>query len=121
VHGDWSNSYFSIAPNDFLVFGRYVWEIGPVDTRPIHALTSTLPNGLRDSTSNPRSLLSYQDGWIYSILVGGKLLAVPRHLGIGTYAKWSARGNVIAFLTRTGKPLIIDCSPMIEGFSRPDL
>jgi WD40 repeat protein len=120
VHGDWSHSYFSIAPNDFLVFGIYVWEIGPVDTRPIHALTSKLPSGLRDSTSNPRSLLSFRDGWIYSTLVGGKLLAVPRHLGVGPYATWSARGNVIAFLTGTGKPLIIDCSQMLEGFGLLD-
>jgi hypothetical protein len=112
IDEEWPDSYFSISHNDFLVFGSYIWEIGPIYTRPIHALT--MPGILRNSTSNPRSLLSYRDGWIYSTLVDGKLLAAPRHLGVGSYATWSARGNVIAFLTRTGKPLIIDCSPMLD-------
>lgn len=102
----------SISSQGYLVYGSNVWEIRPVNPRPINEWT--LPEELRRSTESPRSLLSYLDGWIFSAAVGGHLIATPNHFGVSPRTKWSARGETIAFATSTGKPLIVDCSPMLE-------
>jgi WD40 repeat protein len=105
----WPGSYLSITPNGYLVFGSQVWEIRPIKPQFI-SVPKLLPD-LREFRSNTKSLLSYREGWVHSALVGGELLAIPRHLGV---TEWSACGNIIAFATLAGRPLIIDCSPMLE-------
>jgi WD40 repeat protein len=109
---EWRGSYLSMAPNGYLVYGSSVWDTRSKDPDPINWLR--VRNNVPESKTNPRTLLSYHRGWVYSAASGGKLLAIPRRLGLGIATSWSAQGNIIAFTTSTGKPLIVDCSPMLE-------
>jgi WD40 repeat protein len=107
----WPGSYLSMAPNGYLVYGSSVWDTRSKDQDPINPLM--VRNNVRESKNNPRTLLSYHDGWVYSA-ASGELLAIPSYLGVGYGTEWSAQGNVIAFATWSGKPLIVDFSPMLE-------
>jgi len=59
-------------------------------------------------------LIAYCDGWVHSAVVNGPLIAIPRYMGVYNESSWSACGNLIAFATQWGKPLIVDCTPMLQ-------
>lgn len=105
----WSGARLYLTADRYLVFGSSVWEIGAKNlhrTGPSSSMVSF--------TSNSRSLLSFHDGWIYSATIAEGLLAIPRYLRVDGMTEWSACGGMIAFATSIGKPLVVNCSPMLE-------
>jgi WD40 repeat protein len=109
---NWADFPLSMAPNGYLVYGSRVWDTQSKDGDPINWLR--VRNNVPESNTNPRTLLSYHNRWVYSAASEGELLAIPKRLGVDHNTAWSAQGSVIAFATGTGKPLIVDCSPMLE-------
>jgi WD40 repeat protein len=109
--GIWSNSRLSIHGDGYLVYGSYVWLLESVQSRPQLISGKRLPSTLRKDT---RSLIAYRNGWVHSAVAGGRLIAIPKYMGVDEVSRWSACGNLIAFATGTGKPLIVDCTPMLQ-------
>jgi WD40 repeat protein len=109
-----------IAPDSkYLVYGSLIWDI----TNPIPEpwTNRDLPRSLTGSTDLVQSLLSYGDGCIHFLSPPGRILLIPEHLGVipsgdllKPWRNWCAYGNTIALATRSGVPLIIDCSPMLR-------
>lgn len=109
-----------IAPDSkYLIYGSLIWDI----TSPIPEpwTNRDLPRSLTGSTGLVQSLLSYGSGCIHLLSPPGRILLIPEHLGVipsgnlfAPWGNWCAYGNTIALATRSGVPLIIDCSPMLR-------
>jgi WD40 repeat protein len=102
----------------YLVYGSLIWDISNPIPQPW--TNRDLPRSLTDSTGLVQSLLSYGGGYIHSLSPRGRILLIPEHLGVirsgvlyAPWSNWSAYGNTIALATKSGIPLIIDCSPML--------
>jgi len=109
--GAWSSSRLSIHRDGYLVYGSYVWALKSIGSRYDPVSGTRLPISLLKDT---RTLIAYRDGWVHSALVSGRLIAIPKYMGVDGGSPWSACGNLIAFATQWGKPLIVDCTPILQ-------
>ena len=104
----------SISPNGrYLIHGSTVWGIERASAIEDAPLWHHLPRALHQYRKGPGSLLSYEDGWIYSAHPRGPLVQIPSYYDIHSGTPWRAYGPKVVFAPED-KIVVVDCSTLLR-------
>jgi len=93
----------------FLAYGSSIWDINSLESPKLLELQQT---DTFDWNNFPNSLLSYNDGWIYTPY--GRLVPIPSYL-CAQFDHWYTCGLKVVVWTQNWTPVVIDCSSLLTS------